>query len=160
MIGLVDLLFRFVLALFKSRQRLEDENAALRQQLIVLARRAPKRLHLTNADRLVFICLYRLFPSSLDALLILKPETVLRRHRAGLRALWRWRSRPRGGRPKIPAEVRGLIREMSRANPLWGAPRLHGELLKLGIHLAQSTVAKYMVRRRGPPSQSWATFLC
>src|ERR671933_1554357 len=114
MIGLVGFLFRFFLALFKSRQRLEAENAALRQQLIVLARRAPKRLHLTNTDRLVFICLYRLVPSILDALLILKPETVLRWHRAGLRALWRWRSRPRGGRPKIPAEIRALIREMSK----------------------------------------------
>ncbi len=159
MIGLVGLLFRFLIALFKSRQRLEAENAMLRQQLIILARRAPKRLRLTNTDRLVFIGLYRLFPSILSALLILKPESVLRWHCAGLRALWRWKSRPRGGRPKIPAEVRALIREMSRANPLWGAPRLHGELLKLGINLAQSTVAKYMVRRRGPPSQNWATFL-
>src|SRR5919206_879994 len=159
MIGLVRLLFRFLLALFKSRQRLEAENAALRQQLIILARRTRKRPRLTGADRLVFLCLYRLFPSILDALLILKPETVLRWHRAGLRALWRWKSRSRGGRPKVPAEIRALIRETSRANPLWGAPRLHGELLKLGIHLAQSTVAKSMVRRRGPPSQNWATFL-
>ncbi len=118
MIGLVGLLFRFLLALFKSRQRLEAENAALRQQLVVLARRAPKRLHLTNADRLVFICLYRLVPSILATLLILKPETLLRWHRAGLRALWHWKSRSRGGRPKIPVEVRALIREMSRASPL------------------------------------------
>src|ERR671928_973273 len=159
MIGLLRLLFHFLLALFKSRQRLEAENAALRQQLIILARRTRKRPRLTGADRLVFLCLYRLFPSILDALLILKPETVLRWHRAGLRALWRYKSRSRGGRPKMPAEARALIREMSQANPLWGAPRLHGELLKLGINLAQSTVAKYMVRWRGPPSQSWATFL-
>src|SRR5919199_4153674 len=159
MIGLVSLLVHFVLALFKSRQRLEAENAMLRQQLIVLARRTPKRPRLSSADRLVFICLYRLVPSILDALVILKPETVLRWHRAGLRAFWRYKSRSRGGRPKIPAEIRALIREMSQANPLWGAPRLHGELLKLGINLAQSTVAKYRVRRRGPPSQSWATFL-
>ena len=157
MLGLATLVFHLLLALFKSRQRLEAENAALRQQLIVLARRAPKRLRLTNSDRLIFVCLYRLFPSILDALLILKPETVLRWHRAGLRALWRWKSRPRGGRPKIPAEVRALIREMSRANPLWGAPRLHGELLKLGINLAQSTVAKYMVRRPRTGRRSCAT---
>ena len=158
MLGLATLVFHLLLALFKSRQRLEAENAAF-QQLIVLARRAPKRLHLTNTDRLVFIDLYRMFPWIRDALLIPKPETVLRWHRAGLRTFWRWKSRPHGGRPKIPAELRALIREMSRANPLWGAPRLHGELLKLGISLAQSTVAKYMVRRRGPPSQNWATFL-
>src|ERR687883_146287 len=126
MIGLVGFLFRFVLALFKSRQRLEAENAALRQQLIVLARRAPKRLRLTTSDRLIFVCLYRLFPSILDALLVVKPETVLRWHRSGLRALWRWTSRPRGGRPKIPAEIRDLIREMSRANPLWGTPCPYG----------------------------------
>ena len=159
MIGLVSLLLHFIAAPFKSRQRLEAENAALRQQLIVLARRAPNRLQLTNTDRLVFICLYRLVPSILEALVILKPDTVVRWHRAGLRAFWRWKSRPRGGRPKIPAEIRALVRDMSRANPLWGAPRIHGELLKLGINVAQSTVAKYMVCRRGPPSQSWATFL-
>jgi hypothetical protein len=159
MIGLVSLLVHFVLALFKSRQRLEAENAALRQQLIVLARRTPKRPRLSSADRLVFLCLYRLVPSILETLVILKPETVLRWHRAGLRAFWRYKSRSRGGRPKIPAEIRALIREMSRANPLWGAPRLHGELLKLGINLAQSTVAKYMVRRPRTGRRSCATML-
>src|SRR3712207_1184238 len=158
MIGLISLLFHFIAARFKSRKRLEAENAALRQQLLVLARGAPKRLHLTNLDRLIFVCLYRLFPSILDTLVILKPQTVVRWHRSDLRTFWRWKPRSRGGRPKIPAEIRALIREMSQANALWGAPRLHGELLKLGMNLAQSTVAKYMLCRRGLPSQSWAAF--
>ncbi len=101
------------------------------------------------------LCLYRLAPSVLDALKILKPETVIRWHRAGFRAYWRWKSRPRGGRPKIPREIRQLIRDMSVANP----PRIHGELLKLGINVGQTAVAKYMARRRRPPSQGWKTFL-
>jgi hypothetical protein len=88
-----------------------------------------------------------------------KPETIIRWHRVGFRAYWRWRSRNRVGRPNVSAELRALIGEMSRENPLWGAPRIHGELLKLGFDVAQSTVAKYMVRRRGPPSQGWKTFL-
>jgi hypothetical protein len=95
----------------------------------------------------------------LDSVSIIKPDTVIRWCRAGFRAYWRWKSRARGGRPKIDAEIRDLIREMSRANRLWGAPRIHGELLKLGIAVAQSTVAKYMVKRRGPPAQDWKTFL-
>src|SRR5436305_11474176 len=98
-------------------------------------------------------------PGVLDALKIIRPETLLRWHRAGFRAYWRWKSRPRGGRPVTPAEIRRLIREMSVANPLWGAPRIHGELLKLGIDVGQTTVAKYMARRRRPPSQGWKTLL-
>ena len=89
----------------------------------------------------------------------MKPETIVRWHRAGFRSYWRWKSRPRGGRPTVPLEIRELIREMSIANPLWGAPRIHGELLKLGIEIGQTSVAKYMARRRGPPSQGWKTFL-
>ena len=119
----------------------------------------PKRPALTNIDRLLFVWLYRWFPSTVGALAIVRPETIIRWHRVGFRAYWRWRSRNRVGRPKVSAELRALIREMSRANPLWGAPRIHGELLKLGFEVAQSTVAKYMVRRRGPPSQGWKTFL-
>jgi hypothetical protein len=103
--------------------------------------------------------LYRLAPGVLDALKIVRPETVIRWHRAGFQAYWRWKSRPRGGRPKTPLEIRQLIREISLTNPLWGAPRLHGELLKLGIDVAQTTVAKYMARGRRPPSQGWKTFL-
>src|SRR4249919_2686953 len=156
-------LFCFVLAVlaspFKSKLRLEAENAVLRHQLIVLRRRLHGRVRLTSHDRWFFIQLYRWFPSILQAFTIIRPETLLRWHRAGFRAYWRWKSRPRGGRPGTSAEIRCLIREMSVANPLWGAPRIHGELLKLGIDVGQTTVAKYMARRRRPPSQGWKTFL-
>jgi transposase InsO family protein len=108
---------------------------------------------------MVFAGLYGLMPSVRKALIILKPATVIAWHRAGFRAYWRWKSRPRGGRPRASAELRALIREMSIANPLWGAPRIHGELLKLGIDVGQTTVAKYMARKRRPPSQGWKTFL-
>jgi transposase InsO family protein len=138
---------------------LEAEILVLQQQVNVLRRRMPTRPVLTNIDRLVFVWLYRMFPSTVGALAIVRPETVIRWHRVGFRVYWRWRSSRRVGRPKISGELRALIREMSQANPLWGAPRIHGELLKLGFAVAQSTVAKYMVRRRGPPSQGWKTFL-
>jgi transposase InsO family protein len=108
---------------------------------------------------MVFVQLYRWFPSILKALMIVRPETLLRWHRAGFRCYWRWKSRPQGGRPPIDTELRGLVRRMSVENPLWGAPRIHGEPLKLGFEVAQSSVAKYMVKRRGPPSQGWRTFL-
>jgi len=111
------------------------------------------------SDRLLFIWLYRLWPGVLDSVVIIQPETVVRWHRRGFKAFWRWKSRGHPGRPRIPREVRDLIREISLANPLWGAPRIHGELLKLGIEVAQTTVAKYMARGRRPPSQSWKTFL-
>ena len=107
----------------------------------------------------MLVGLYRLATEVLDALKIIRPETLIRWHRAGFRAFWRWKSRPCGGRPPTPAGIRNLIREMSVANPLWGAPRIHGELLKLGIDIGQTTVAKYMARRRMPPSQGWKTFL-
>jgi transposase InsO family protein len=110
-------------------------------------------------DRLVFVGLYCLVPSTLNVLAIVKPATVIRWHRAGFRSYWRWKSRRRCGRPTVPFEIRRLIREMSIANPLWGAPRIHGELLKLGIDVGQTSVAKYMARGRGPPSQGWRTFL-
>jgi hypothetical protein len=124
-----------------------------------MRRKSPKRLAFSNVDRLVFAGLYHVAPGVLDALKILKPRTVIRWHRAGFRAYWRWKSQPRGGRPRTPADIRQLIRDMSVANPLWGAPRIHGELLKLGIDVGQTTVAKYMARRRQPPSQGWKTFL-
>jgi transposase InsO family protein len=107
----------------------------------------------------MFVWLYRLVPSTLNALAIVRPETVIRWHRSGFRSYWRWKSRSPGGRPKAAAEIRQLIREMSLANPVWGAPRIHGELLKLGINVGQTTVAKYMARHRRPPSQGWRTFL-
>jgi transposase InsO family protein len=156
-------LFCFVLAVlaspFKSKLRLEAENAVLRHQLIVLKRRRHGRARLTNHDRWFLIQLYRWFPSILQVLTIIRPETLVRWHRAGFRCYWRWKSRPLGGRPQIDTELRALIRRMSMENPLWGSPRIHGELLKLGFEVAQSSVAKYMVKRRGPPSQGWKIFL-
>src|ERR1700731_5386620 len=110
-------------------------------------------------DRLIFAGLYRLAPKVLGALAIVKPETVIRWRRAGFRSYWRWKSKQRCGRPAVTVEIRQLIRQMSGANPLWGAPRIHGELLKLGIDAGQTTVAKYMARGRRPPSQGWKTFL-
>jgi transposase InsO family protein len=156
-------LFCFALAVltspFKSKLRLEAENAVLRHQLNILRRRLYGRVRLTNHDRWFFIQLYRWFPAILKVLTIIRPETLVRWHRAGFRCYWRWKSRRRGGRPQIETEPRVLIRRMSIENPLWGAPRIHGELLKLGFEVAQSSVAKYMVKRRGPPSQGWRTFL-
>jgi transposase InsO family protein len=153
----------FLLTLFasplKSKSRLEAENAALRYQLIVLRRKVGGRVRLTNGDRLFFIQLYRWFPSVLKVITVIRPETLVRWHRAGFRRYWCWKSRPFGGRPQISAELRALIRRMSIENPLWGAPRIHGELLKLGFEVAQSSVAKYMVKRGGPPGQGWRTFL-
>jgi transposase InsO family protein len=149
-----------VLALpFKSGRQLEAENAVLRHQLIILRRKVPGRVRLTNVDRWFLVQLYRLFPSALQALTIIHPETLVRWHRAGFRGYWRWKSGSRGGRPKIEPDLRALIKKMSIENPLWGAPRIHGELLKLGFEVAQSSVAKYMVKRCGPPSQGWRTFL-
>jgi transposase InsO family protein len=145
--------------LFRSRASLEAEILVLRHQLNVLRRKSPRRLTFSDFDRMVFAGLYALAPSILDALKIVKPDTVIRWHRAGFRVYWRWKSRCRGGRPKAPTEIRQLIHEMSIANPLWGAPRIHGELLKLGIEVGQTTVAKYMGKARRPPSQGWKTFL-
>jgi hypothetical protein len=135
----------------------ELENLALRHQLHVLRRQRPGRLRLFSIDRLLWVWLYRLWPRCLEAMVLVKPATVIQWHRQGFRLFWRWRSR--SGRPSVECEIRKLIRQMSRANPLWGAPRIHGELLKLGIEVSQATVAKYMVRRRGTPSQNWRTFL-
>jgi len=145
--------------LFRSRARLEAKILVLRQQINVLRRKSPKRPAFSNIDRLLLVWLSRLVPTTLEALTVVRPETVIRWHRAGFRTYWRFRSRPRGGRPKMPLDIRQLVRDMSIANPLWGAPRIHGELLKLGIEVGQTTVAKYMARGRRPPSQGWRTFL-
>jgi len=131
----------------------------LRHQLIVLRRKVRGRAQLTNNDRWFLVQIYRWFPSILTVVTIVQPETLVRWHRAGFRRYWRWKSNPRGGRPRIEMEMRALIRQMSTENQLWGAPRIHGELLKLGFSVAQSTVVKYMVKRRGPPRQGWKTFL-
>src|ERR1700730_17415963 len=159
MIGLLCFVLAVLTSPFKSKLRLEAENAVLRHQLIVLKRRRHGRVRLTIHDRWFLVQLYRWFPPILKVLTISWPETLVRWHKAGFRCYWRWKSRRRGGRPQIDTELRALIRLMSLENPLWGAPRIHGELLKLGFAVAQSSVAKYMVKRRGPPSQGWRTFL-
>src|ERR1700722_7734270 len=159
MIGLLCFVVAVLASPFKSKIRVEAENAALRHQLLVLRRKLKGRARLTSTDRWFFVQLYRWFPSILPALMIIRPETLVRWHRVGFRRYWRWRSRSPGGRPPIEAELRALIRQMSTENQLWGAPRIHGELLKLGFSVAQSTVAKYMVKRHRPPSQGWKTFL-
>src|ERR1700730_446492 len=148
-----------VIGLFRSQASLEAEILALRHQLNVLRRRAPKRLDFSTFDCLFFVSLYRISPRVVNALVIVKSETVIRWHRAGFRPFWQWKSRIRGGTPKVLLEIRQLIREMSLANPLWGAPWIHGELLKLGIEIGQTSVAKYIARHRKPPSQGWKTFL-
>jgi transposase InsO family protein len=143
----------------RSRAELQLELFALRHQLQVLNRSRRRRLRLVTADRWLWAWLSRSWPAWRTALIIVKPETVIAWHRQGFRLFWTWKSRRRIGRPTVPADVRALIRTMSDANPLWGAPRIHGELLKLGIDVSQATVAKYMVRHRHPPSQTWRTFL-
>jgi hypothetical protein len=159
MISFLSLFVHVLVSPFRTLARLEAEIVLLRHQLNVLRRRAPSKPKLTVVDRFIFVWLYRLLPSVLSAVTIVQPDTIIRWHRMGFRRYWRWKSRSLGRRPKVPVEVRRLIREMSLANPLWGAPRIHGELLKLGIEVAQSTVAKYMPRRGGGRSQTWKTFL-
>src|SRR5258707_4708577 len=159
MIAIAVLIVRMLRDCLKSRRRLEAEILVLRHQLNVLQQRTRRRLHLRWADRAVFIWLYRRCPRILDAITIVRPETVVRWHRKGFAAYWRWRSRSLGGRPRISKELRDLIRRMRFENPLGGAPKIHGELLKLGIDLAQSTVSIYMVPRRDRPLQTWKTFL-
>jgi hypothetical protein len=121
----------------KSKSRLEAENAMLRHQLNVLRRKVRGRARLTDVDRWFFVHLHRWFPSVLQAVTIVRPETVVHWHRTGFRLYWRWKSRSPGGRPRIETNLRVLIRQMSVENPLWGAPRIHGELLKLGFRVAQ-----------------------
>ena len=159
MLGLIKLIFCLVFDLFLSRATLEAEILVLRQQIIVLRRGRVGRLPFSASDRLVLGWVCGLFPNTRDAFAIIRPETVMRWHRAGFRSYWRWKSRRGPCRPAVSEEIRQLIRDMSIANPLWGAPRIHGELLKIGIDVGQTSVAKYMVRRRGPPSQGWKTFL-
>ena len=159
MIGYLNLATHCLVGRFKSRARLEAENIILRHQLNVLRRTVRSRTRVGTFDRLILVWLYRIFPLVLTAIVIVKPETVVRWYRDGFWLYWRWKSRSRDGRPRMPAEIRRLIRETSLANPLWGAPRIHGELLRLGIEIAQSTVAKYMVKGNRPASQSWKTFI-
>jgi putative transposase len=145
---------------FQTRACMQIEILALRHQLAVLQRRTQKRPSLRIADRLLWVILSRVWAQWRSALVVFKPGTVIAGQRKGFRLYWRWKSRAgKSGRPRMSLEIRKLIRQMSTANPLWGAPRIHGELLKLGIQISQATVAKYMVRQRKPPSQTWRTFL-
>jgi putative transposase len=152
-------LFLMVRSSVRTRAALQLEVLALRHQLRVLDRSRPGRVRLTRVDRLLWVWLSRVWHDWRSALVIVKPDTVIGWHRRGFRLLWTWESRCRLGRPAVPLDIRVLIRTMSAANPLWGAPRIHSELLKLGIDVGQATVAKYMARHRRPPSQTWRTFL-
>jgi hypothetical protein len=149
----------FIADMFKSRSRLEAENLFFRLQLNIALRRAPPRLRLRGNDCGLLIWMTRLWPSLLGAAQAVQPETILRWHRTGFKMFWRWKSRSRAGRLGIDRDLRDLIQRMSRENPLWGASRIHGEILMLGFEVAQSTVSKYMVRPSNPPSQTWKTFL-
>src|SRR5512132_2814608 len=159
MLAIVHLLGTYLANLFKSQRRLEAENLFLRHQLNIALRRRPSRLRLQGSDRALLVWMTRLWPSLLGMARVVEPAPILRWHRAGFRTYWGWKSRSRAGRPRIERELRDLIRRMNTEIPLWGAPRIHGELLKLGFDVAESTVSKYMIRRRRPPSQSWRTFL-
>src|SRR5256712_2999481 len=145
-------------SIVRTRRELALENLALRQQLAVWKARQP-RPRLTAIDRLFWILLSKLWKSWRSSLQVVRPATVVRWHRQGFRRYWAWKSRRLWGRLAIGTEIRDLIRRMSRANPLWGAPRIHGELLKLGLTVSQATVSKYMLRPRKPPSQAWRAFL-
>ena len=144
--------------LFAPRAEIILENIALRHQISVLSRQS-KRPRLRRSDRVFWVWLSRLWAGWRTALVIVKPDTVVRWHRQGWRLYSRWKSRGKTGRPQIDREVRELVRRMARENPLWGAPRIHGELLKLGFEIAESTVAKYMPKRDKPPSATWRAFL-
>jgi putative transposase len=133
----------------RSRISLELELVALRHQVAVLRRQRKGRLRLFFTDRLLWVLLYRAWPQVLNAMVLVKPTTVIQWHRKGFRLYWRWRSR-RLGRPKMGTEIRDLIRQMSLATPLWGAPRIHGELLKLGIQVSQATVGRPPPRLSAP----------
>jgi len=152
------ILVRTLRSTIRTQRELALENLALRQQVAVWKVRQP-RPQLRATDRLFWVVLSRLWKNWRSSLQVVRPETVVRWHRQGFRRYWAWKSRHRRGRPAIGTEVRDLIRRMSRANPLWGAPRIHGELLKLGLTVSQATVSKYMPRQRRPPSQVWRTFL-
>ena len=141
MLAILHSLGMVIVDLFKSRRRLEAENLFLRHQLSIALRRAPPRPRLRGADRALLILITRLWPSLLAAAQVVQPETILRWHRAGFKAFWRWKSRKRAGRPKIDRSLRDLIQRMSKENPTWGAPRIHGELLMLGFEVEKNDAA-------------------
>src|SRR4029453_18558688 len=159
MAGMITLILTGLLRGVRTQRALVFENLALRHQLAVLQRTAP-RPRLRTADRLFWVLLSRLWAGWTDAISVVQPATVIRWQRTAFQLFWAWKSRRNGpGRPAVAPEVRALIRRMSRANPLWGAPRIHGELKNLGLEIAQATASKYLVRHRAPPSQTWRTFL-
>jgi transposase InsO family protein len=151
------IILRLLGSAFRARRSLVLENLALRHQLYVLQRPRP-RIRLKIRDRLVWVVLSRIWRDWRESLTIVQPETVLRWHRQGFRLYWRWKSRDRG-RPRASQEIRRLVRRMALENPLWGAPRIHGEMLKLCLDVAQATVSRYMPRGKRPPSQTWRAFL-
>ena len=151
------LILRTIICSIKSHHSLALENLALRHQLEVLQRNA-KKPQLSNQDRALWVAISRLWPDWRESLAIVQPKTVVAWHRRGWRLYWRWKCRCRG-RPVVPVEVRSLIRRMSRENPIWGAPRIQGELLKLGIAISEPTVAKYMIKGPRRPSPTWRTFI-
>jgi hypothetical protein len=154
---MLSIIFHSIVSGLSSHRSLVLENLALRHQLDVLQRNT-KTPRLRNRDRILWVILSRCWPDWRGSLAIVKPKTVVAWHRKGWRLYWRWKSRGRG-RPSVPAEVRHLIRRMSRENPLWGAPRIHGELLKLGYELSEATVAKYIPKGHRPLSPTWRTFI-
>src|SRR4030095_14842159 len=159
MTGMIPLILTGLLRMLRTRQSLVLENLALRHQLAVLQRAAPHPRFRT-CDRLLWVVLSHLWRGWAAAVSVVQPATVVRWQRSGFKLVWTRKSRRHGpGRPAVAPEVRALIRRMSQANALWGAPRIHGELLKLGLAISQATVSKYLVRRRMPPSQTWRTFL-
>ena len=160
MLNFIATLVATLSSIWRSRAALGLENLALRHQIGVLQRSARKRPKLILLDRLLWVWLSRVWSDWRSALAIVQPETVIAWHRRGFRLFWTWKIRQgQPGRPTLPRDVRDLIRRMCRENPTWGAPRIHGELLKLGIDIGETSVSKYMVRSRKPPSQTWRTFL-
>jgi transposase InsO family protein len=159
MLNIFPIFFASISTLFKSRAALQLKNMALRHQLNVLRRSSPNRVQLTRWDRIFFATLYRIWPKVVGSIAIVKPKTIVAWHLQGFRLYWRRKCGAHGGRPSVSIELKSLIRRMSEANPLWGAARIHGELLKLGIEVGQATISRYMVHRPGPPDQTWTTFL-
>ena len=157
--GILRLIAVLLCVVFTSRAALAAENLALRHQLGVLCR-SVKRPRIRWHDRVFWVWLVRLWPRWRSALIIAKPETVVRWHREGFRLYWRWKSRHGEiGRPALELEIRDLIRRMSQENPTWGAPRIQAELALLGYEVAESTVDKYIIRQPKPPSPTWRSFL-
>ena len=152
--GWKQMIFVFLRSLLRSQAELAAENLVLRQQLAILEQRS-KRPRLRNRDRIFWTWVARLWSNGRSVLVIVQPDTVIGWHRQGFRLYWRWTSRGRSGRPKIDAEIRKLIRRMSRENPLWGTPRIRSELRLLGYEASKATVDKYRIRHHKPPSTRW-----